>query len=237
VAEATSVLPILMYHRVADDGPAALRRYRLSPAAFDEQLHWLREQGYRGLTLGEWRTACERRRALPGRAVMLTFDDGYRDFAEEALPLLERHGFPATVFVVADAVGRTSDWDAAHGEPAPLMSWDELRALRVRGAELGSHTCTHRPPSGLSNAEAVRELVRSRALIEDELGEPPTAIAYPYGDLDRAVAHLAGACGYTLGFTCEPRCAELTERPLELPRLEVQGHFTVADLTRLLTHH
>jgi peptidoglycan/xylan/chitin deacetylase (PgdA/CDA1 family) len=237
VAGTTGRLPILMYHRIADGGPASLRRYRLSPVAFDEQLHWLGEQGYRGTTLGEWRRACEQRRPLPGRAVMLTFDDGYSDFAEEALPLLERHGFPAAVFVVTDAVGGTSVWDAARGHTAPLMGWDELRALRRRGVELGSHTCTHPALSGLSNAEVVRELVRSRALLEDELGEPVRAIAYPYGDLDGAVAHLAGACGYTLGFTCEPRGAELTERPLELPRLEVQGEFGTADLARLLTSH
>ncbi len=233
----THKLPILMYHRVASDGPRALRRYRLSPSALDEQLHWLREQGYRGVTLGEWQLACERRRPLSGRRVMLTFDDGYRDFAEQAWPLLERHGFAATVFVVTAAAGHTSAWDAARGQAAPLMGWDEIRALHARGVEFGSHTHTHAALCGLSNAELVRELVRSRALLEEQVGEPVSAVAYPYGDLDGAVAHLAGACGYTFGFTCDPRQAELTERPLMLPRFEVRGECTPRDLARTLSPH
>src|SRR5438477_279294 len=81
--------------------------------------------------------------ALPGRAVLITFDDGYQDFADEAFPLLERHGFPATVFVVTDAAERTSRWDAAYGQAAPLMGWDEIRELSRRGVEFGSHTQTH----------------------------------------------------------------------------------------------
>jgi peptidoglycan/xylan/chitin deacetylase (PgdA/CDA1 family) len=226
-----------MYHRIADEGPSALRRYRLSPAAFEEQLHWLREEGYRGVTLGEWRVACERRRPLPGRRVMLTFDDGYRDFAEQAWPLLERHGFPATVFVVTEAVGKTSAWDAARGDTAPLMDWDEIRALRSAGVEFGSHSCTHAALCGLPNDELVRELVRSRAVLEEQLGEPVSAIAYPYGDLDGAVAHLAGACGYSFGLTCDPRHAQLTERPLLLPRLEVRGDLTEQELARTLSPH
>jgi peptidoglycan/xylan/chitin deacetylase (PgdA/CDA1 family) len=234
---ATSRLPILMYHRIAGAGARSLRRYRLSPAAFDEQLQWLREHGYRGVTLEEWQLACERRHPLPGRRVMLTFDDGYRDFAEQAWPLLTRHGFAATVFVVTGAAGRTSAWDAGRGEAAPLMGWDEIRSLRGRGVEFGSHSCTHAALCGLTNTELVHELVRSRRALEDQLGEPVSALAYPYGDLDGAVSHLAGACGYSFGFTCDPRHAELTERPLMLPRFEVRGELTVRDLARTLSPH
>lgn len=64
-----------------------------------------------------------------------------------------------------------------------------------------------------------------------------SALAYPYGDFDAAIAHLAGACGYTLGLTCEPRHAELTDNPLMLPRFEVHGRFTLADLDRTLSPH
>jgi peptidoglycan/xylan/chitin deacetylase (PgdA/CDA1 family) len=165
---------------------------------------------------------------------MLTFDDGYRDFAEDAWPLLERHGFRATLFVVTDAAGDASRWDASHGRPADLLGWDEIEELHGRGLHVGSHTASHPWLTGLSNADAVRELLRSRTALEDRLGTAVSSIAYPYGDVDGALARLAGACGYTLGFTCEARHAELTDAALLFPRFEVRGEFTIEDFARTL---
>jgi peptidoglycan/xylan/chitin deacetylase (PgdA/CDA1 family) len=224
-----------MYHRIAESGPSEFRRYRLSPAEFEQQLDYLRRAGYRGLALEEWRLACERRQPLPGRAVMITFDDGYRDFAESAWPLLERYGFPATVFLVAGEMGGSSRWDRDLGGEAPLLSWREARRLRGRGVEFGSHTVTHPALSSVSNADVVREAVRSRRLIGEQLGSPPTAIAYPYGDADTAVAHLVGACGYTFGLTDGPGHAELAHPLLLMPRIEVRGTDRLEDFVAKLS--
>jgi peptidoglycan/xylan/chitin deacetylase (PgdA/CDA1 family) len=221
-SETTGRLPILMYHRIASDGPEELRRYRLDAAEFERQLDHMRHAGYRGVTLEEWRVACERRRPLPGRAVMLTFDDGYSDFASSAWPLLKRYGFPATVFLVAGEMGASSSWDRDLGD-APLMSWREARRLQSRGVQFGSHTVSHPMLTSLSNADVVREATRSRTLIAEQLGSPPTAIAYPYGDSDGAIAHLMGACGYTFGLTADEGQAELEQSLLLLPRIEVRG--------------
>src|SRR5690349_149663 len=221
--ETTSRLPVLMYHRIASDGPDELRRYRLDPAEFEEQLDHLRGAGYRGVTLEEWRVACERRKPLPGRAVLLTFDDGYGDFVSAAWPLLRRYGFTATVFIVAGEMGGSSSWDRELGGEAPLMSWREARRLQWRGVQFGSHTLSHPHMTSLSNAEVVREAARSRTLIAEHLGAPPTAIAYPYGDCDGAIAHLMGACGYTFGLTADEGHAELEHSLLLMPRIEVRG--------------
>jgi peptidoglycan/xylan/chitin deacetylase (PgdA/CDA1 family) len=230
----TDRLPILMYHRIADAGPEELRRYRLEPAEFERQLDHLRREGYRGVTLEEWRVACERRRPLAGRAVLLTFDDGYSDFASSAWPLLRRYGFPATVFLVAGEMGGSSSWDRELGETS-LMSWREARRLRSRGVEFGSHTVTHPMLASLSNAEVVREAVRSRTLIAEHLGSPPAAIAYPYGDCDGAIAHLMGACGYTFGLTCDDGHAELEQSLLLMPRIEVRGDQRFEDFVAKLS--
>jgi peptidoglycan/xylan/chitin deacetylase (PgdA/CDA1 family) len=226
-----------MYHRVAERGPRALDRHRLHPEQFEEQLDFLRDAGFYGISLEDWRRACEARRPLPGQAVLLTFDDGYRDFAETAWPLLERYGFPATVFLVAGRVNGSSTWDSPLGGDAPLLGWDEVRELRDRGVEFGSHTLSHPALRGLSNADVVRELLASKALIEERLGEPVSGIAYPYGDVDAAIAHLAGACGYTYGLTCEPGRAALQCPLLGLPRIEVKGTFCLEQLARALSAH
>jgi len=123
----TERLSILMYHRVAPAGAAATARYRLSPGAFEAQLRYLRDTGFYGIDLETWHRAVERHEPLPGRAVLLAFNDGYSDFEHHAWPLLERYGYAATVFLVAEYVGQMNRWDAALGEELPLLGWDAIR--------------------------------------------------------------------------------------------------------------
>jgi peptidoglycan/xylan/chitin deacetylase (PgdA/CDA1 family)/SAM-dependent methyltransferase/GT2 family glycosyltransferase len=226
----TDRLPVLMYHQVAAAGPRALARYRVDPAALDEQLAYLRDAGYRSASPLEWLCAMRSRRPLPGRRVLLTFDDGYRSFAEEALPLLERYGFSATVFVVAGAAGRTAAWDGAAGARLPLLSWDEIEGVRRRGVAVGSHALTHRPLTALRPEDALEELVRSRALLAERTGGEVAELAYPHGEVDDAVEELARRAGYLAGFTCAPGPSGYFDRPLRLPRIEIQGSTRLADL-------
>jgi peptidoglycan/xylan/chitin deacetylase (PgdA/CDA1 family)/GT2 family glycosyltransferase len=216
-------LPILAYHRIAADGPASLRRYRVPPERLEAQLAYLHSRGYRGVTLDVWRAALAARTPLPDAAVALTFDDGYRDFLTEAWPLLRRYGFPATVFLVSDAVGGAAAWDAAHGEPAPLLSWPEVRRLRDEGVAFASHGASHRALVDLSVEEALREGARAKARLERVLGDPVTTVAYPYGEHDAVVRRVMAACGYEYGLTCEERVSRLGDDPMALPRLAVDG--------------
>jgi peptidoglycan/xylan/chitin deacetylase (PgdA/CDA1 family)/GT2 family glycosyltransferase/predicted TPR repeat methyltransferase len=225
----TSALPILMYHSVAPGGAPDFARYRVTPAAFEEQLRYLHEAGFRSVTLDEWRAAREKWAPLPMRAVMLTFDDGFRDFAEHAWPLLRRYGFGALVFLVTDHVGRTNAWDAAYGDPAPLLDWETVRRLRADGVEFGAHTATHRFLTACTPAEVVDEAARARATLCRELGEPPTAFAYPHGAEDPAVQHLVGATGYVYGLSCRPGRSRMTDPLLALSRIEVRGTDTLPE--------
>ncbi|WP_035611435.1 trifunctional glycosyltransferase/class I SAM-dependent methyltransferase/polysaccharide deacetylase [Haloferula sp. BvORR071] len=222
-AVVTARLPVLMYHRVAPEGFATTSRWRVTPEAFEEQLRYLRGAGFHSVSLEEWRLAAEARRPLPGRAILLTFDDGYRDFATHAWPLLKRYGFTAIVFLVAGRIGGTNEWDSALGEPLELMDWDEILALQEEGVEFGSHTCTHPPLTGLTPAGVVRELAKSRTILESRLGHPVTAFAYPYGDNDPVVQHLTGACGYRFGLTCRSESVRFQDSLLALPRIEIPG--------------
>jgi peptidoglycan/xylan/chitin deacetylase (PgdA/CDA1 family) len=230
----TERLPILMYHRVTSEGAAETARYRVSPGAFEEQLRYLHDSGYRSATLSEWRGSMQARRPLPGRRILLTFDDGYRDFYTEAWPLLERYGFSAIVFLVTGDVGRANRWDATYGDDVPLLTWDEVRRLRDAGVELGSHTATHAHLTALSNADVAREAASSRAVLERELGTTIEAFAYPYGDTDPVVQHLVGACGYVYGLTCRAGPSRYEDSLLALPRIEVEGTDDFADFVRRL---
>lgn len=217
----TNSLPILMYHRVSPTRTQE-SRYSVSLEEFERQVRFLHDNGFRSCRLAEWLDATRWRRPLPGRAVMLTFDDGYRDFREHAWPILERYGFSAVVFLVTRHVGGHSSWAGEAG--TPLLDWEEVCRLHAAGVEFGSHTVTHRALPTLTHGEVAREAAASRLELERHLGTPVTAFSYPFGESDAVVRHLIGACGYTLGFGIQGRPSRLHDDLLHLPRIEVSGH-------------
>jgi peptidoglycan/xylan/chitin deacetylase (PgdA/CDA1 family) len=220
----THRLPILMYHQVAEGGAPARARWRVTPSRFEDQLRYLREAGFYSVGLSTWRSAMGHRRPLPGRAVMITFDDGFLDFGSQAWPLLREYGFSAVLFVVSERVGQSNDWDPPVSAGDRLLDWEQLRRLCRDGLEIGSHSATHPRLRSLPVEDVAREAAKSRATLQRELGQPVTAFAYPFGDHDPAIRHLVGACGYDQGFGCFPADrASLNGDLMNQPRIEVLG--------------
>jgi len=125
--------------------------------------------------------------ALPVRPIVLTFDDALANFFDSAAPVLNDLGFTATIFAVAGYAGRTNEWP---GHPAqiprmPLLSWHDMRELTKQGFEIGCHTMTHIPLSGLGPEDLQHEIVQSKHLLEDRLGHSVTTSTYPYGIFDQ----------------------------------------------------
>jgi peptidoglycan/xylan/chitin deacetylase (PgdA/CDA1 family) len=210
-----------MYHRIAAAG--GLRRYRIAPEMFAQQMSLLDAAGFTTLTPEALAEGLDRGRPFAGRPVVLTFDDGYDDFYEVAWPVLRAHRFTATVFAVAGRLGQTADWDAEYGPPASLMSAERLKALAREGVSIGSHAFTHTRLTHLETGELYRETLASAAILEQVLGRRPTAFCYPYGALDPVVEQAVEVCGYRLAFSVTPGAATLDSPRLRLPRLEVAG--------------
>ncbi len=227
-------LPILAYHRIAESGSEALAPYRVTPAAFEEQLRYLRDHGFTSITLDDWSQHVVHGGSIPQGAVLITFDDGYRDFQENAWPLLERYGFSALVFLVAGRIGGTNAWDAEYGESVPLLDWRQIRELQREGVSFGSHTASHAWLPDLSWRQAARELRRSRRVLEQGLGAPVPAIAYPWGAFNKPVQLLAGACGYEFGLSTAEGVSTAQHSLLALPRLDVGGSDTLDDFAAKL---
>jgi len=201
-------LLILCYHAVSEDWPTELS---VPPARLDAQLRFLTRRGYRPATLTE-----ALRHPPEEKTVAVTFDDAYRSVIERALPVLSRHGAPATIFAPTAYVGGSErmSWSALSrwaGTPfeAELgcMSWDDLRTLDAAGWEIGSHSATHPDLTALGDAELDAELVGSRAACEEALQRPCTSLAYPFGAHDRRVAERARAAGYESAVILDSRLA------------------------------
>ena len=186
---------VLMYHSVA----AYSRDPNLvtvGPLRFEAQLRWLRARGLRGVSMGELLAAARSggTRGLVG----LTFDDGYADFAENALPALRRNGCTATVFAIAGRLGQHNAWDP-DGPRKELMSVDDLCRAADAGMEIGSHGLRHRRVSQLDVFDLRDEIERSRALLRQRTGVEIGGFCYPYGDLSAPAVELVRSCGYDYG--------------------------------------
>ena len=220
-------MPILMYHRVAPEASSTRVRYCIKPDQLESQLHYLRECGFTSVSLDGWRDRVEQRTTQPSRPIVLTFDDGYTDFEEHAWPLIKHYGFSALLFVVTGRVGGINTWDDAATDEH-LLDWAALRRLRDDGVVIGSHSVTHPRLTGVSADRIAAECVESRAVLQRELGVSVHSFAYPWGDEDEVVRHLAGASGYEYGLSCRPGLAARGDDWLSLPRVEMTGFDTLS---------
>ncbi|MBZ9850367.1 glycosyltransferase [Mesorhizobium sp. CA14] len=216
-------IPVLMYHSVADDGPATLARFRCMPAAFASQMAWLRANGFHAINSEQLERFIANRQPFVGRPVLITFDDGFQNFADQAWPILRANDLTAEVFLVTDLVGESALWDAVSGPPTPLMDAGTVRRLAGEGAFFGSHLATHRAIDGLSTSELAAELLRSRMFVERWTGRPIATFAAPYSVTDRRLGRLARECGYQAGFGGRHGPADLDCDPIDLPRIEIRG--------------
>jgi glycosyltransferase involved in cell wall biosynthesis/peptidoglycan/xylan/chitin deacetylase (PgdA/CDA1 family) len=218
------VLRILFYHRVT-----AERDLRsVTPAAFERQMDLLAREGYAVVDIA---TAWERFQpdgSGTARLLALSFDDGYRDFAEQALPLLRRHGFGATVFVCPGLIDGSAPLSWRRRQP-PLLSWDDIEALDGEQARFEPHSVTHPNLTALDAASAEREIRTSSRLMERRLGRPTRVFCYPGGLAGSREQHLVREAGLGLAVTCEPGVATPDSNPLALPRTAVQWHDSVGD--------
>jgi peptidoglycan/xylan/chitin deacetylase (PgdA/CDA1 family) len=199
-------LRVLMYHKVNDLRPNPTT---VPVSVFEEQIGLLGDLGYVPVSLGQVLDHYLVGAPLPPGAVLITFDDGYRDNLENALPILERHGYPAVIFVPVGFLD--GDRPLPHEEALrplgvrnPTVDWGELAELEAGGLRVESHGIGHRPVSELDPAEAAREIALSKLRLEERLGREVEAYAFVKGShADYRPEHvsLVQQAGYKLGFT------------------------------------
>jgi peptidoglycan/xylan/chitin deacetylase (PgdA/CDA1 family) len=195
-------IPILMYHQI-DTVPAKgtpMRGLTVSPASFSRQMALLSLCGYRGLSMRDLEPYLDG--SAQGKVVGITFDDGYRNNLEHALPVLQRYRFTASCYGVSGLSGGSNQWDAEIGVPQkPLMNDSDWRQWLAAGMDIGSHTCHHVDLTTLSDNEAASEIYQSKSEFEQRLGTEIRHFCYPYGRFDEQHRRMIQEAGYVTATT------------------------------------
>jgi peptidoglycan/xylan/chitin deacetylase (PgdA/CDA1 family) len=213
-----------MYHEVTPTPVERYRKYTVTPAELAAQLAWLRSRRYTSVDLDAVRAAFLGERALPARAIVITFDDGSRDCLDHAVPALLAHGFTATFFIVGGLVGSTTRWLPAEvGFEIPTAGWPTLRAAEREGMRCEAHSVSHPRLARVDDEQARDELVRGRAVLEEGLGHAVRHLAYPFGSHSPRTRELAREAGYLTACTTHEAIASRGDDLLALPRVPILG--------------
>jgi peptidoglycan/xylan/chitin deacetylase (PgdA/CDA1 family) len=178
---------ILAYHNINDNADDF---WSVSPAIFDEDMKWLKDNGYECMSLFEYYETGHN-----DRSIVLTFDDGNKDFIQTALPILNKHGFKATVFVLAGLSGKTSVW-REDKHITDLMDWADVNVIASQEFEIGSHGMFHANFLTLSDTDLVDELTVSKNMIEDAICGAVNSLSYPYCGYNAHVMETVRNTGY-----------------------------------------
>ncbi len=215
-------IPILTYHQIAV-APAKGAPYRslyVDPCDFARQMAFLALLGYRGLSMRDLQPYLRGEKV--GKVVGITFDDGYVNNLQHALPVLKKHGFTSTCYAVSGLLGSTNTWDIPTGiAQVPLMTAEQLKQWTAAGQDLGAHTRNHVHLPQLTASECEQEISLSKHDLEQATGEAVAHFCYPYGDFDAATVVAVDRAGFESATTTRRGRCHAGESMLTLPRVPV----------------
>jgi peptidoglycan/xylan/chitin deacetylase (PgdA/CDA1 family)/nucleoid-associated protein YgaU len=221
------LVPVLVYHNIA---ARAQGRLVIAARAFEEQMRYLKAEGYRVAGLADLLEFTALKRQLRRKTVVLTFDDGWKSFRQFAEPVLKELGFTATLFIYTDFIGGRS-----------ALSWDDLRELAGQGFDIEAHTKTHgdlrRSPEESESEYARRmqaELSLPLTVLQRQLGRQIRILAYPYGSHDDAVLKWSREYGYVAAFDVRRQANPSFGQLLTLHRSQIYADMTLEDFARNL---
>lgn len=232
----TIPIPILLYHGVSEHSSPDFRRWVIHPDDFDAHMRYLHEQDYTPLTVSQLVAAIDNASiAAISRPVVITFDDGFADFYENALPILKKYDASATLYIVTRFVGGTSRWLAFAGEgERPMMTWEQVAEVDAQGIECGAHTCTHPQLDIISTKIAWEEIVQSKTVLEQHLGHEVPSFAYPHGYYSRSVRAMVQRAGYASACAVKHAMSVTDDDRFALGRIIISNDTSVSELGVLL---
>jgi peptidoglycan/xylan/chitin deacetylase (PgdA/CDA1 family) len=204
-----------------------MRGMVVAPAVFARQMWLLKRLGYRALSMRELEPYLDGR--AQGRVVGITFDDGYLNNLQYALPVLRACGFSATCYAVSGAMGKRNSWDEVSGVPQkPLMNVEQMRAWLADGMDVGGHTRSHIDLTTLNAAAAKTEIAGCKHDLEACLQTEVRHFCYPYGRHTSQHREMARSAGYVSATTVNRGRSHAGDDPFALPRVLIARSTHVA---------
>ena len=231
-ADGIQTVPILCYHRLTDKCNSSMC---LSPKVFDQQMQYLKNNGYRTISLEQLQCFLEFKCSIPEKSVIITLDDGYRSAYEVAYPVLKKYGFTATFFIYTDYVGVSKN----------AVTWNQLKEMKADGFEVGSHTVTHADLTQQKEGESFRvyqnriekELGDSKKIIDNKLNQDTTTFAFPFGRYNNTVLRICRQKGYITSVSVKRGSNPFFADPLTLKRNQIMKTDMKYFVSRLKTFH
>ena len=218
-AEATAVIPILLYHHIGSPAEDDDKYLSISTDAFRDQMGFLARNGYQTLTLDDLTRILTRQQEPPPNPIIITFDDGYRDQYENAVPVLQEHGFTATFFITTEFIETGLD---------EFMTWDMLKELAQVGMRIESQSSSDVPLAGLDQAAIMAEVRGAQAALTAQIGESPRFLAYPFGAYDEIVVDTLMSVGLAGALTTSGSKTHSFDQRYEWGRIPVAGDWTLS---------
>jgi peptidoglycan/xylan/chitin deacetylase (PgdA/CDA1 family) len=213
-------VPILYYHRVAEDIPPG---QGVPPGVFRSQIEYLRQRRYQSIGFDDLADYFRTGRSLPVKPVIITFDDGYQDTFTQAYPILKTAGFNATVFMVSGFIGGWNDWEGGQEARAPLMNREQILTMASQGFQFGCHTRNHKKLIAVELSEAEKEIRMGKKDLEVLLQKPVESFAYPYGDFNEQIVELVKICGFKAARTVHTGNTHGEQDLLRLACVKING--------------
>ena len=218
---ALSPVPILLYHSVSVGPPDWIADFTVTPSTFRAHLDAVVASGREPITVSQLADGLCGRGQLPARPVLITVDDGFADFADNAMPALAERKLQSTLYVTTGALAGRGNESVL--PPAGMLRAADLPGLEAAGVEIGAHSHTHRQLDLLSESQVADEVARSRDLLAETLGHPIRSFAYPHGYWRAKVLRLVDAAGFDSACTVGEALCTALDHPLALPRLMIRA--------------
>jgi len=193
---------VLAYHKVTD---FEFGGTWMPPGRFISQIDQLIDLGFNFINEDEFIAVIEGRRSGNKNEILLTFDDGYREFLFNVAPALKKRGIGALIFLVTSYIGKYNYWELnLPWRKFKHLDWDEIKELSKMGFSFGSHSMSHRDLTRLNPEELRDELILSRQKIREELHEEIKSFSYPFGRVNAGVRDETSRAGYRAAFSMYP---------------------------------
>ncbi len=218
-------VPILMYHHLNDLPSSATQlslTWTVKPRDFEAQMNWLSQHGFHTITMAQLVGHLTHHQPLPAKPLIISFDDGWAEDYSVAFPILKRYNFIGVFFVYTHPLDKPE-----------FLSWGQVEEMSGAGMDIEAHTLTHPHLRSLTPDAAAKEIGESKATLENRLGKPVVAFAYPFGEYNAAIIEMVKRAGYECAVTINSGYRQRADQIFQLHRTRVSYQDMLQDLGRL----